>query len=470
MLHPSEARMLRALSGRMPAEELAAKSSLPLQSVLSFSQSLKEKGYATIETAEEQSLALTEEGARYAKEGLPEERVLSAALEGRGIGSLSAEEKSIGLQWAIKNGWVKIEGGSLAALCGRQDAYPLKKALQRALAMEAIPNEDALLLARRRLATQSSAKKVFISPTAAMPPQMAGFGEGEESQLTRQMLLDGSFRGRIFRKYYVSAQPEIPPAAKRHMVRRLGQRIRRIFCDMGFEEMQGGEPQSSFWNFDALFQPQDHPARDLADTFYLKKPSPLPDDSSLVSRVKKIHERFWGGEWLEENAAKSVLRTHTTSLSARCLYENCQGKLPKKHFALGKVYRNEATDYKHLAEFFQVEGIVVWENATFRDLLGCLREFYRKLGFDKIRFQPSYFPYTEPSLEVSVYFEKKKQWLEFGGAGIFRPEVSIPLCDRYPVLAWGLSLERPLMLQNEMDDIRDFYKSNAGWLRRQKIQ
>jgi len=112
----------------------------------------------------------------------------------------------------------------------------------------------------------------------------------------------------------------------------------------------------------------------------------------------------------------------------------------------------------------------VWEGATFRDLLGLLREFYRKLGFDKIRFQPSYFPYTEPSLEISVYFEKKQQWLELGGAGIFRPEVSIPLCDRYPVLAWGLSLERPLMLLNDMDDIRDFYKSNAGWLREQKVQ
>ncbi|MCX6772740.1 MAG: phenylalanine--tRNA ligase subunit alpha, partial [Candidatus Micrarchaeota archaeon] len=158
------------------------------------------------------------------------------------------------------------------------------------------------------------------------------------------------------------------------------------------------------------------------------------------------------------------------AVSASYLYNFCKNKAPKKYFSIGKVYRNEATDYKHLAEFFQVEGIVVWEGATFRDLLGCLKEFYSKLGFEKIRFQPSYFPYTEPSLEISVYFEKKQQWLELGGAGIFRPEVSIPLCDRYPVLAWGLSLERPLMLLNDMDDIRDFYRSNVGWIRRQKIQ
>ena len=254
------------------------------------------------------------------------------------------------------------------------------------------------------------------------------------------------------------------------MISRLRNKIATIFTDMGFEEMNGPEIQTSFWNFDALFQPQDHPARELADTFYLKGSAALPKDDALISRVKKIHEKFWGGEWKGENASKSVLRTHTTSVSASYLYNYCKNKQPKKYFSMGKVFRNEATDYKHLAEFFQVEGIVVWEGATFRDLLGCLKEFYRKLGFEKIRFQPSYFPYTEPSLEISVYFEKKKQWLELGGAGIFRPEVSIPLCDRYPVLAWGLSLERPLMLLNDMDDIRDFYKSNAGWLRKQKVQ
>jgi phenylalanyl-tRNA synthetase alpha chain len=293
----------------------------------------------------------------------------------------------------------------------------------------------------------------------------------EINTLTREMLLSGSYKGALFRPYDVSAPAEVPSPAKRHMISRLRSKISRIFTDMGFDEMQGSEAQSAFWNFDALFQPQDHPARELADTFYLKNGIELPSDSELVARIKKVHEKCWGGAWSGEVAKKGVLRTHTTAVSASYLYNECRGSnAPKKYFSVGKVYRNEATDYKHLAEFFQVEGIVVWEGATFRDLLGLLREFYRKLGFDKIRFQPSYFPYTEPSLEISVFFEKKQQWLELGGAGIFRPEVSIPLCDRYPVLAWGLSLERPLMLLNDMDDIRDFYKGNAGWLRKQKVQ
>jgi len=239
---------------------------------------------------------------------------------------------------------------------------------------------------------------------------------------------------------------------------------------LGFEEMDGSIIESSFWNFDALFQPQDHPARELADTFYLKGTAPLPE-SALVSKVKRAHECGWKYPWQESEAQRQVLRTHTTAVSARYLASECQkGTPPRKFFSIGKVFRNEATDFKHLAEFYQVEGILVDEKTNFRQLLGLLRKFYEMLGFPQISFRPSYFPYTEPSLEIAVYFEEKKQWFELGGAGIFRPEVSIPLCGRYPVLAWGLSLERPLMLLNDISDIRSFYKNNVGWLRSAKMR
>ncbi|MBI5051565.1 phenylalanine--tRNA ligase subunit alpha [Candidatus Micrarchaeota archaeon] len=253
---------------------------------------------------------------------------------------------------------------------------------------------------------------------------------------------------------------------KSHPLTIMGNRIKQIFAELGFEEMEGSPIESSFWNFDALFQPQDHPARELADTFYMKGKTGLPD-KKLVERVKKAHEQGWKYSWKEEDAKKMLLRTHTTALSARSLAD--LKSTPKKFFAVGKVFRNEATDYKHLAEFHQVEGIVVWENATFRDLLGILKEFYRKLGFEKIRFRPSFFPYTEPSLEIEVYFEPRKQWMELGGAGIMRPEVSIPLCGKYPVLAWGLSLERPLMLSMGLEDIRTFYKNDLEWLKKAKV-
>ena len=480
MLHQIEAKMLSALSGRMPAEELSQKSGVPLSSVLSFSQSLKEKGYISIGQTEERKLSLTSEGQGYSAKGLPEQLVHRAAQQGAFISSLTQAERAVGLPWASRNGWVKIEGGRLISLCP-PEPYFLQEALSKISRHEGVDDSSLSILIKRKLVSQTSVKTTFIEPTAVQPEETAApssaagstpaaAAPAEINSLTRDMLLSGSFKGATFRPYDVTAPAEVPSPAKRHAISRLRQKVSRIFTDMGFEEMEGGEAQSAFWNFDALFQPQDHPARELADTFYLKNNLPLPDDAELVSRIKKVHEKSWGGAWSGEIAKKGVLRTHTTSVSSQYLYNECKSGAPKKYFSIGKVYRNEATDYKHLAEFFQVEGIVVWEGATFRDLLGLLREFYRKLGFEKIRFQPSYFPYTEPSLEISVFFEKKQQWLELGGAGIFRPEVSIPLCDRYPVLAWGLSLERPLMLLNDMDDIRDFYKGNAGWLRKQKVQ
>jgi phenylalanyl-tRNA synthetase alpha chain len=449
----------------MAAEEISKKAGIPASSVLSFSQSLKEKGYASVEVVEEKKLLLTPEGQSYLENGLPEQSVHKKALSGALLHSLSPTERSVGLAWASRNGWVKAESGALRSLC-EPEAYHLHSALASISEGKEVGEADLSALLKRKLAVQISAKSVYLSPTAVQPEEISG----GENAITRQMLLSGAYKGASFRPYDVSAPAELPLVAKRHAISRLQLRIGRIFSELGFQEMEGPQVQSAFWNFDALFQPQDHPARELADTFYLKGASSLPDDASLLSRVKKVHEKSWGGQWSDQIAKKKVLRTHTTAVSASYLYSECRDGKPKKYFSIGKVYRNEATDYKHLSEFFQVEGIVVWEGATFCDLLGLLREFYKKLGFEKIRFQPSYFPYTEPSLEVSVYFEKKKQWLELGGAGIFRPEVSIPLCDRYPVLAWGLSLERPLMLLSDMDDIRDFYRGNAGWLRRQKVE
>ena len=466
MLHQIESKILSALSGRMSAQELSEKAGVPLDSVHSFAVSLKEKGYVSFSHEEENRINLTPDGKRYLANGFPEQHVFDAATSGTAVAALTPEERAVGVPWAAQNGWVNIEGGMLKAVGEMPQEYALQSALKKIEGGRPPGPEEMSVLLKRKLVSLHSSKTLYLEPTAMAPDQ-----QGESYNiLTRDMLLSGSWKGKSARPYDINAPAETPVPAKRHIVSRLRKRVSQIFAEMGFEEMKGPEIQSAFWNFDALFQPQDHPARDLADTFYLKGSAALPKDDALVQRIKRIHEKSWGGAWTEEEASRKVLRTHTTAVSASYLYNFCRNKAPKKYFSIGKVYRNEATDYKHLAEFNQVEGIVAWEGATFRDLLGCLKEFYRKLGFEKIRFEPSYFPYTEPSLQVTVFFEKKQQWLELGGAGIFRPEVSIPLCERYPVLAWGLSLERPLMLLNDMEDIRDFYKSNVGWLRKQKIQ
>ena len=289
-------------------------------------------------------------------------------------------------------------------------------------------------------------------------------------QLTHEMIKEAGWKGKKFRGYDTSS--EVAPAlpAKLHPLTRMIGQIKGIFVSMGFREIEGPLVESSFWNFDALFVPQDHPAREMQDTFYLERPkkAALPD-GKVVSAIASAHENGgssnssgWGYRWDKGLASHALLRTHTTATTIRELAK--KERLPIKVFSIGKVFRKERISFKHLPEFHQIEGIVVGD-VNFKNLLGILKEFYAGMGFDKIRFRPAYFPYTEPSLEVEVYFEKKKGWIELGGAGIFRPEVYIPFGIKNPVLAWGLGLERLAMLSLDLEDIRALYQSDIDWLR-----
>jgi len=299
----------------------------------------------------------------------------------------------------------------------------------------------------------------------------SGITESDEiGQLTHEMLKTGDWTDTSFRRYDVKSNVAAQLSAKTHPMTRMIEEIADIFVSMGFEEISGPIVESNFWNFDALFVPQDHPAREMQDTFYLEKPGAagLPE-KSIVDSVSSVHgdggetgSSGWGYKWDPRLASKTLLRTHTTSTTIRRLAEGRE--LPIKVYSIGRVFRNERISYKHLPEFHQIEGIVAGD-VSFKNLLGILKEFYGRMGFDKIRFRPAYFPYTEPSLEVEVYFEQKKSWIELGGAGIFRPEVTEPLGITYPVLAWGLGLERLAMLRLDLTDIRALYRSDIDWLR-----
>lgn len=272
----------------------------------------------------------------------------------------------------------------------------------------------------------------------------------------------------------VTAPASIVFPGRRHPLREFINEVREVYLSMGFTEIVGDSIQSSFWNFDALFTPQDHPARELQDTFYV---GGLKDDElrqkGVVANVASAHEsgwetgsRGWGYSWDLEEAKRLVLRTHNTALTIRATMDSEDEET--RVFSVGKVYRNESIDFKHLAEFHQMEGIVLGEGLNIRDLMGVLKHFYKKLGMGNIKFWPSYFPYTEPSIQVMFYDGKAGKWLEMGGSGIFRPEVALPLGIRKPVLAWGLGLERVLALRLGMSGIREFYASDIDWLRRRR--
>ena len=264
---------------------------------------------------------------------------------------------------------------------------------------------------------------------------------------------------------------------KRHFVNQALDYARKVWTEMGFEAMSGDMIVSSFWNFDALFTAQDHPVRELQDTYYIKDPEKgnLPN-KKLVEQVKAVHEnggttgsRGWRYNWNKEDAKRNVLRTHTTCLSAKTLAELKESEMPAKFFSVGKCFRNETLDWKHLFEFYQVEGIVVDPDANFSNLIGYLKEFFEQMGFPDVRVRPAHFPYTEPSAEVDVWNPKKKQWVEIAGSGIFRPETTKPLIGKsVPVCAWGIGLGRLITEYWGLTDLRDLYKNDLKQLREMK--
>ncbi|MFA6530483.1 MAG: phenylalanine--tRNA ligase subunit alpha [Candidatus Micrarchaeia archaeon] len=445
-MYKGESEVLNSLkSGKKRIEDISAETGLNVDTVRRAVESLKEKQFVEVIIEETVSFTPSEEFSSYVRKGeMPEFGVFKKALTNPALSEFSEEEKRVELRWAKVKGMVDILNGKVV-----QKMMPAHANLQNSHLLSATRNISALdAAAREELLKRNLLKK------QSSKSYLVALGKKDPSLLDSE---DESFD--------VTVESKDAPFGKVHPLSRLTRKIKDIFGEMGFEEMDGSIIETSFWNFDSLFQPQDHPARELADTFYLERKGELPEDRKMVERVKKSHEQGWKYKWSEEEAKKLVLRTHTTALSTRYLSRLKPGQTPKKYFAVGRVFRNETTDFKHLAEFHQVEGIVAWEGATFKDLLGILKEFYKKLGFEKIRFVPSYFPYTEPSLQVEVFFEPRKQWLELGGAGIFRPEVSKPICGVYPVLAWGLSLERPLMLLMGLEDIRTFYKNDLEWLK-----
>jgi phenylalanyl-tRNA synthetase alpha chain len=249
-----------------------------------------------------------------------------------------------------------------------------------------------------------------------------------------------------------------------HPLTDLIKEIREAFTSLGFVEIEGDYVQSAFWNFDALFTPQDHAAREMQDTFYLtEKTIPKFENNKLVKTIADAHLKGWKYKWDIKKAKKLVLRTHTTPVTLKYLAETKPDEA--RIFTIGRVFRNEKVSYKHLVEFNQIEGVVTGKNITLRDLMGIQTEFYKKIGIKKIKFWPTFFPYTEPSLQSMIYNHDLEKWIELFGMGIFRSEVVEPLGLRHLVLAWGGGIERIAMLKYRLSDVRELYANKIGWLR-----
>jgi len=463
----NEKRLLAALKGKGAAglEEIAGELGSTTEAALQFAHLCSGRGFVEVTREVRTRYTLTAEGKTYAEAGdLPERQLLDSFSGAVPVKDLQKHPMArIGIGWMKKKGWVSLKGG-IAEKTGDAPRGPD----EGALTAPDPSGEGAAMLAARGLLEPQETVTYRVTLTAAGKSLLAsGLDLREEvGTLTRDMIVTGAWRNLPLRRYRVDTPPRRIYPGKVHPYQVLLEEMRMILLEMGFTELYGDIVQSAFWNFDALFQPQDHPAREMQDTFYLGEREPLPPGSD---RVREMHETGggidstgWGGTWESGKAEQCVLRTHTTLLSIQHLALHPEP--PVKAFAIGRVYRREAIDATHLPEFEQLEGIVMDRGVTFRHLLGYLREFYNRMGFPEVRFRPGYFPYTEPSVEPEVYVEGLG-WVELGGAGIFRKEVTAPWGIEHPVLAWGLGVSRVAMLRLGLKDLRELYRSDIGWIR-----
>ncbi len=478
-LSPMEQELLAYLQDGITAQEIEQSSSINPTQIARSLMWLSNKSVVTLEKKSSIVYTLDTNGLLAHTHGLPEVRIAKALETGpRTVDELTSETfprgeilSSIGLLKKERALHVeKTEKGMLLSLEKKDvfDSYPLAEtfsSLSFPLVEEDISSEQKALLAplfKRKdflKKEKQSTTTVFLTEQGKQLLQAdIDFSQLEE-QLTSLMLKSGTWKGKTFRTYDVQAPAPVLRAGRRHPYTKALDLLRSIYLEMGFQEMSGPWVETCFWCMDAMWIPQDHPARDEQDTFFVKGSGELP--KALLSRVQEVHEtggtsgsRGHGSPWNKALAAQLILRTHSTATTFRMFEKDLptQGK----YFYLAKVFRNEAVDATHLAEFKQAEGFVIGENLTLSDLMGFIKEFYARLGIQKIRFKPTYNPYTEPSLEAHYYDEVKKKWYSLINSGIFRPESLYPFgLEDKTILAWGMGATRLASILHQTSHLKD---------------
>ncbi len=480
ILHIIEKKIITSLKSKsvQSLDTLAASTKLSIDQTRRGVEWLRHKGLADVSDTKQTLLSLDKNGLKLPNMMLPERLLLNILKDGpQKISSLKdtlgASTFGIAIGIAKKNGWISVNENQKNNTTEISLSAAAPKILPGEAALKTITDSDKpihstlvnradlqVLLKRPHLIKQTTitTKNIKLTKNAKML-DIKGDNDikGDKTEHPTLNAID------------VSATVPNKRFGRVHPLKDVISEIKEIFVSMGFSEISGNMTQSCFWNFDALLTPQDHPSREMQDTFYL-------DDDLAVDTIKssqkhtryisKIHTQTWHQAWNISDAKKSVLRTHTTCITLQHLLNTIPiSKKPTdaRIFSLGRVFRNEKTSYKHLAEFTQVEGVIHEKGATIRDLMGIQTEFYRRLGLEKVKFWPTFFPYTEPSFQSMVYNEKIGKWVELFGMGIFHPHVTHRL--QYPVLAWGGGVERIAMIKYGIDDVREFYANDLQWLR-----
>lgn len=501
-LHEYELALLSHLKTCSTIEQLIEKSGLEHIKVMRGLQWLSNKGIVTLTYEKKTLIDLDENGILNKERGLPERRFLNALSDGKehsmhdlikagldqqeigvSIGALKAKHAiNVKNDKGMMHFSITAEGKKILAAPSveeqfLQQHFPLE---EEKLSREQRMVFDALKIRKKILKIEVKQIPVFaLTKKGEVSLKSLLHQEIALSRLTPEMLKEGSWTGKKFRHYDVSVKVPHLYGGRRHPLREVMRMIRDIFIEMGFEEMHGPWVETAFWCLDSMWIPQDHPAREVQDTFYLPYKGKLPD-KKLVDAVKNVQEtggktgsKGYGSQWDPEIASQLLMRTHTTATTYR--YFGLHGVAKKeraKYFCIGRVFRNEAIDATHLPEFHQVEGFVMDDNLSLKDLMGFIKAFYGKMGLHKIKFKLTYNPYTESSLEAFYYDEKKGKWLELINSGVFRPESVAPYGIKKPVVAWGLGVERLAMTLYKLGKLSDLIGPGCdlNWLRSYELK
>ena len=494
---------LEQLDGKASVEQLTSEAELSDAAVMRTALTLQEKQLVKIHAEPQTIVKLGNEGETHAENGLPERRLVKALAAENGEATLDEAIKKAGLDPKFKQialGWI------LRKHCATYNSKTnTLQILDHLLHQVAVPegNDEKLLrylhgknqaplnalntelqtavqtLKKRKLLTTEVKTHRIIETTTQgkQAAQQAETAQTEVTQLTPELIITGKWKTSKLQKYNIQAPVAKTWPGKKHPYLSFLEEVRQKLVTLGFKEMTGTSVETSFFNFDALYTPQDHPAREENGIYFVKNPEfgDITPYENAVENVKATHENGWTTgstgwqyKYSTQEAKRLILRGHGTCLSARTLL-NKNLQIPSRHFSIARCYRPEVVDKTHLSEFNQVEGIIIDPKLTLKDLLGVLEKFALEIaGADKVRFKPDYFPFTEPSVELSAY-KKGYGWIEFGGSGIFRPEVTLPLGVKVPVIAWGLGVDRLFMMRAGVDDIRDIFSQSLDWLRRKEV-
>ena len=472
---------------------------LPFTAIKSAVDRLRSREFITAEQLDREEVHLTPEAESIVQHGSHEARVFEAVqkeMEGLRISDLpkvvGPESAKVGAGAAFKMKWIKKDKDVYRTNVESIQDTVREQLQQIQRTKECADTKSVADLKKRKLVTLQK----VVTFRLAKGPKFSTKFEKEETDLTAEMLASGAWKTVQLKPYNFKAKGALTPSGALHPLNKVRHEFREIFFEMGFEEMPTNRyVETGFWNFDALFVPQQHPARDMQDTFFISDPpkadppredppssttNPVARPSSPMhqrtkSKTKKTtYEQYWDNvravhesgkygsigyryPWSPDESLKLVLRTHTTAISTYMLHKLAADPKPARYFSIDRVFRNETVDATHLAEFHQVEGVIADFGLTLGGLISFMEVFFAKMGIKNLRFKPAYNPYTEPSMEIFSYHEGLKKWVEIGNSGMFRPEMLEPmgLPPDMRIYGWGLSLERPTMIKYGVNNIRE---------------